>query len=45
MNIAIIGLGYWGPNIVRNVINNKRDISKMKSLKVDGIITDFPDRF
>ena len=26
-------------------VNNKRDISKMKSLKVDGIITDFPDRF
>ena len=26
-------------------VNNKRDISKMKLLKVDGIITDFPDRF
>ena len=26
-------------------VNNKRDISKIKSLKVDGIITDFPDRF
>ena len=26
-------------------VNNKRDFSKMKSLKVDGIITDFPDRF
>ena len=26
-------------------VNNKRDISKMKLLKVNGIITDFPDRF
>lgn len=26
-------------------VNKKRDISKMKLLKVDGIITDFPDRF
>ena len=26
-------------------VNNKKDISKMKLLKVDGIITDFPDRF
>ena len=26
-------------------VNNKSDIKKMKLLKVDGIITDFPDRF
>ena len=23
MNIALIGFGYWGPNLARNVINNK----------------------
>lgn len=24
MNIAVIGVGYWGPNLVRNFFNNKR---------------------
>ena len=23
MNIGLIGLGYWGPNILRNLIENK----------------------
>ncbi|MCH8902297.1 MAG: Gfo/Idh/MocA family oxidoreductase [Bacteroidetes bacterium] len=28
MNLGIIGLGYWGPNIVRNALTNK-DINKV----------------
>ena len=23
MNIGLIGLGYWGPNLLRNLIQNK----------------------
>ena len=24
INIGIIGLGYWGPNLLRNFLNNKK---------------------
>ena len=24
LNIGIIGLGYWGPNLLRNFSNNKK---------------------
>ena len=24
MQLAVVGIGYWGPNIVRNAIENKR---------------------
>lgn len=33
MNIGIIGIGYWGPNLVRNFYNN----SKCKKLKVSDL--------
>ena len=23
INVGIIGLGYWGPNLLRNFLNNK----------------------
>ena len=34
MNIGIIGLGYWGPNIVRNAVMNK-DIDKVVCCDTD----------
>ena len=33
MNVGIIGIGYWGPNLVRNFYNN----SKCKKLKISDL--------
>ena len=45
MNIGLIGIGYWGPNILRNLIGNKNfkvkyicDLSKDNLKKIN--ITD-----
>jgi len=47
MNIGIIGIGYWGPNLVRNFYNNskckKLKVSDLRSGRLEYISNLFPD--
>ena len=45
MNIGLIGIGYWGPNILRNLIGNKNfkvkyicDLSKDNLKKINKML-------
>ena len=46
MKIGIIGLGYWGPNIVRNFLSNKNVASvvccDLNPKRLDSIKQRFP---
>ena len=36
LNVAQIGVGYWGPNLVRNLVNNDRcDLLKVCEISKD----------
>jgi len=47
MNVGIIGIGYWGPNLVRNFYNNpkckKLKVSDLRPGRLDYIKDLFPD--
>jgi predicted dehydrogenase len=47
MNIGIIGIGYWGPNLVRNFYNNpkckKLKVSDLRPGRLEYIKNLFPD--
>jgi predicted dehydrogenase len=47
MNVGIIGIGYWGPNLVRNFYNNpkckKLKISDLRQGRLEYIKNLFPD--
>ena len=38
MKIALVGYGYWGPNVARNLYNNKQwDFVKICDKKIDRL--------
>jgi predicted dehydrogenase len=44
MKIGVVGLGYWGPNIVRNLIALGHDVCvfDMQQSRIDSVIRRFP---
>ena len=46
INVGVIGVGYWGPNIIRNMIANKRlnvtVCSDLKQNRLDHISSFYP---
>lgn len=46
INVGVIGVGYWGPNIIRNMIANKRlnvrVCSDLKQARLDHISSFYP---
>jgi predicted dehydrogenase len=47
INVGIIGIGYWGPNLVRNFIRNDnakvKIVSDLKQGRLDFIKSQYPD--
>lgn len=46
VNVAVIGAGYWGPNLVRNLVENRLcsnvTVCDLDSVKIDKILRRYP---